>query len=69
MRFALALLAALLLAPAAQAAEPWQSAGAINTLALVASPLAAGQFHKAMALSGGISVAANLPVGSTWFSK
>ncbi|GAA4339369.1 para-nitrobenzyl esterase [Variovorax defluvii] len=38
-----------------------QSAGAINLLALIASPLAQGLFHQAIALSGGISLAANLP--------
>ncbi|HJV59563.1 MAG TPA: carboxylesterase family protein [Albitalea sp.] len=41
-----------------------QSAGAINTWALVTSPLAAGLFHKAIALSGGISLASNLPAGT-----
>jgi para-nitrobenzyl esterase len=41
-----------------------QSAGAINTWALLASPLAAGLFHKAVPLSGGISLASNLPAGS-----
>ena len=41
-----------------------QSAGAINTYALMASPLAAGLFHKAIPLSGGISLASNLPAGS-----
>ena len=41
-----------------------QSAGAINTWALVASPLAAGLFHKAIPLSGGLSLAANLPAGT-----
>jgi para-nitrobenzyl esterase len=41
-----------------------QSAGAINLLALMASPLSAGLFHKAMPLSGGISLASNLPAGS-----
>lgn len=40
-----------------------QSAGAINTWALVASPLAAGLFHKAVPVSGGISLASNLPPG------
>ncbi len=41
-----------------------QSAGAINAWALVASPLAAGLFHKAIPLSGGISLATNLPAGT-----
>jgi len=40
-----------------------QSAGAINTWALMASPLAAGLFHKAVPISGGISLASNLPTG------
>lgn len=40
-----------------------QSAGAINTWALLASPLAAGLFHKAVPISGGISLASNLPAG------
>lgn len=41
-----------------------QSAGAINLLALMTSPMAKGLFHKAMPLSGGISLASNLPAGS-----
>lgn len=41
-----------------------QSAGAINVLALMTSPLAKDLFHKAVALSGGISLASNLPAGS-----
>jgi para-nitrobenzyl esterase len=41
-----------------------QSAGAINVLALMTSPLADGLFHKIVALSGGISLASNLPAGS-----
>lgn len=41
-----------------------QSAGAINLLALIASPLSAGLIHKAMPLSGGISLPSNLPQGS-----
>ncbi|WP_332738998.1 carboxylesterase/lipase family protein [Hydrogenophaga sp.] len=41
-----------------------QSAGAINVWALMASPLGAGLFHKAVPLSGGISLASNLPLGS-----
>jgi para-nitrobenzyl esterase len=40
-----------------------QSAGAINTWALMTSPLAAGLFHKAVPLSGGISLASNLAPG------
>lgn len=40
-----------------------QSAGAINTWALLTSPKAAGLFHKAVPLSGGISLAGNLPAG------
>jgi para-nitrobenzyl esterase len=41
-----------------------QSAGAINIWALMTSPLAAGLFHKAVPLSGGISLASNLPPGT-----
>ncbi|MCM5678286.1 carboxylesterase family protein [Schlegelella sp. S2-27] len=41
-----------------------QSAGAINTWALLASPKAVGLFHKAVPLSGGISLAGNLPPGT-----
>ncbi|WP_137920718.1 carboxylesterase family protein [Hydrogenophaga sp. 2FB] len=41
-----------------------QSAGAINAWALMASPLAAGLFHKIVPLSGGISLATNLPPGT-----
>ncbi|MGH8808862.1 MAG: carboxylesterase/lipase family protein [Noviherbaspirillum sp.] len=41
-----------------------QSAGAINTWALVTSPLTAGLLHKAIPMSGGISLASNLPAGS-----
>lgn len=41
-----------------------QSAGAINVWALMASPAAAGLFHKAVPLSGGISLASNLPKGA-----
>jgi len=41
-----------------------QSAGAINVWALLTSPLAAGLFHKAMPMSGGISLASNLPSGT-----
>ncbi len=45
-----------------------QSAGAINVYAMLASPLAinanAQLFHRAVPLSGGISLATNLPAGS-----
>ncbi|MDR7151448.1 para-nitrobenzyl esterase [Hydrogenophaga palleronii] len=41
-----------------------QSAGAINAWALMASPTAAGLFHKIVPLSGGISLASNLPPGT-----
>jgi para-nitrobenzyl esterase len=41
-----------------------QSAGAINLLAVMTSPLSRGLFHKAMPLSGGISMASNLPPGA-----
>lgn len=41
-----------------------QSAGAINILAVMTSPLSRGLFHKAMPLSGGISLTSNLPPGS-----
>ena len=41
-----------------------QSAGAINVWALMASQAAAGLFHKAVPLSGGISLASELPPGS-----
>lgn len=41
-----------------------QSAGAINVWALLTSPLATGLFHKAMPMSGGISLATNLPSGT-----
>lgn len=41
-----------------------QSAGAINVWAMITSPLAAGLFHKAVPLSGGISLASNLPTGA-----
>ncbi len=40
-----------------------QSAGAINVYALLTVPSAAGLFHKAVPLSGGISLATNLPSG------
>lgn len=41
-----------------------QSAGAINIWALMATPQAAGLFHKAVPISGGISLASNLPAGT-----
>lgn len=41
-----------------------QSAGAINVWALMTAPAATGLFHKAVPLSGGISLASNLPAGS-----
>ncbi|MFI4927222.1 MAG: carboxylesterase family protein, partial [Burkholderiales bacterium] len=41
-----------------------QSAGAINVYALLTAPLASGLFHKAVPLSGGISLAADLPPGT-----
>ena len=41
-----------------------QSAGAINVLALLTAPQAAGLFHKIVPISGGISLASNLPAGS-----
>jgi len=41
-----------------------QSAGAINALALLTAPQARGLFHKILPISGGISLASNLPAGS-----
>ncbi len=41
-----------------------QSAGAVNCWALLASPLAAGLFHRLLPISGGISMAGDLPPGS-----
>jgi para-nitrobenzyl esterase len=41
-----------------------QSAGAINVWALLTTPSAAGLFHRAVPLSGGISLASNLPAGT-----
>ena len=41
-----------------------QSAGAINIWALLASPQSAGLMHKLVPISGGISLASNLPTGS-----
>ncbi|HSW07403.1 carboxylesterase/lipase family protein [Aquabacterium sp.] len=40
-----------------------QSAGAINTWALMTSPLSTGLFHKTIPISGGLSLASNLPPG------
>lgn len=41
-----------------------QSAGAINALALLTVPQARGLFHQLIAVSGGISLPANLPPGT-----
>ncbi|WP_353505965.1 carboxylesterase/lipase family protein [Variovorax fucosicus] len=41
-----------------------ESAGATNLLAVMTSPMAKGLFHKAFEMSGGISLASNLPPGS-----
>jgi len=41
-----------------------ESAGAINTWSLLTSPLAKGLMHKAVPISGGISLPGNLPPGS-----
>lgn len=41
-----------------------QSAGAINVWALMTSPMATGLFQRAAPLSGGISLASNLPPGN-----
>lgn len=41
-----------------------QSAGAGNVLALLTSPKAAGLFHKVLPISGGTSLASQLPAGS-----
>jgi para-nitrobenzyl esterase len=41
-----------------------QSAGAINAWALMTSPLATGLFQRLAPLSGGISLATNLPAGN-----
>ncbi len=41
-----------------------QSAGAIDAWALLTSPMAAGLFQRVAPLSGGISLASNLPAGS-----
>lgn len=42
-----------------------ESAGANNVLAVMTSPMARGLFHKIVALSGGISLAGNLPSGAS----
>ncbi|WP_326543269.1 carboxylesterase/lipase family protein [Pseudorhodoferax sp.] len=42
-----------------------ESAGANNVLAVMTSPMARGLFHKIIALSGGISLASNLPAGAS----
>jgi para-nitrobenzyl esterase len=42
-----------------------ESAGANNVLAVMTSPMAKGLFHKIVALSGGISLASNLPAGAS----
>jgi para-nitrobenzyl esterase len=41
-----------------------ESAGATNLLAVMTSPMAKGLFHKAFQMSGGISLASNLPGGT-----
>ena len=41
-----------------------ESAGATNLLAVMTSPMAKGLFHKAFEMSGGISLASNLPPGT-----
>ncbi|MDQ0591184.1 carboxylesterase/lipase family protein [Variovorax paradoxus] len=41
-----------------------ESAGATNLLAVMTSPMARGLFHKAFEMSGGISLASNLPPGT-----
>lgn len=41
-----------------------ESAGATNLLAVMTSPMAKGLFHKVFEMSGGISLASNLPQGS-----
>ena len=41
-----------------------ESAGATNLLALMTSPMAKGLFHKVFEMSGGISLASNLPPGA-----
>ncbi|RCW72721.1 carboxylesterase/lipase family protein [Pseudorhodoferax soli] len=42
-----------------------ESAGANNVLAVMTSPMARGLFHKIVALSGGISLASDLPAGAS----
>ncbi|WP_445288410.1 carboxylesterase/lipase family protein [Variovorax atrisoli] len=41
-----------------------ESAGATNLLSVMTSPMAKGLFHKAFEMSGGISLASNLPAGT-----
>lgn len=41
-----------------------ESAGANNMLAVMTSPMAKGLFHRMFAMSGGISLASNLPAGT-----
>jgi para-nitrobenzyl esterase len=41
-----------------------ESAGATNLLAVMTSPMAKGLFHKAFEMSGGISLASNLPANT-----
>ena len=41
-----------------------ESAGATNLLSVMTSPMAKGLFHKAFEMSGGISLASNLPSGT-----
>ena len=41
-----------------------ESAGATNLLSVMTSPMAKGLFHKAFEMSGGISLASNLPPGT-----
>ncbi|MGJ7499232.1 carboxylesterase/lipase family protein [Variovorax sp. ZT5P49] len=41
-----------------------ESAGATNLLSVMTSPMAKGLFHKAFEMSGGISLAGNLPPGT-----
>jgi len=41
-----------------------ESAGATNLLSVMTSPMAKGLFHKAFEMSGGISLATNLPPGT-----
>ncbi|MDM0013236.1 carboxylesterase family protein [Variovorax sp. J22P168] len=41
-----------------------ESAGANNVLAVMTSPMAKGLFHRVIAMSGGVSLASNLPTGT-----